>query len=448
MAKFSSLQAGLLASVVLVLPAFAGDADDMIKQLLPTKAGKPVAPVEPPVLSVQAATKDEIIGRLGSDLLARSVDPKVRPRQSILLAQGHEAEALSTLRALPSMQVAVAFQGSSDALAPESGPLLGTLAEALTDTKLASYRFVIGVHTNSIGSDEYNFSLSNLRAKAIVDTLVAVHGLSKDRIFAVGFGRLVEGSGGPSEPSERIRVVNLGDTAVLTAPLNAGVSSPAVARKSSVAVDGKAHPKLSGNKASRVHVVHHRSRSDLWHAAANPHPHWAGRLRHPSAQVVSRVADRPAHRRPVGTYVDPGTGTGEHETGDSLSASWGSYDPSGSHRSNSGNGNSASGSSSASTSGASSGGAGSSGGHGWSDRRLKREISRIGTSPSGLAIYSFRYVWGGPILVGVMAQDLLISRPNAVQVGPGGYLQVNYSRIDVDMMPLGRWQAVSDALSA
>ena len=116
---------------------------------------------------------------------------------------------------------------------------------------------------------------------------------------------------------------------------------------------------------------------------------------------------------------------------------------SGSGGSSSSGGNSGSGGSSSSGgnsgSGGSSGngGGGSSGnGGGWSDRRLKTEIYAIGHSPSGLPIYSFRYIWGGPTYVGVMAQDLLAARPDAVIVTESGYLMVDYDRIDVKMMAL------------
>jgi hypothetical protein len=80
-----------------------------------------------------------------------------------------------------------------------------------------------------------------------------------------------------------------------------------------------------------------------------------------------------------------------------------------------------------------SGGGGGGGGGGWSDRRLKRDIVRLGASPSGLPIYSFQYVWGGPRYVGVMAQDMLKLRPDAVIYDESGYYKVDYSRIDVDM---------------
>jgi len=88
------------------------------------------------------------------------------------------------------------------------------------------------------------------------------------------------------------------------------------------------------------------------------------------------------------------------------------------------------------------GGGGGSGGGSWSDRRLKRDIRRIGTSPSGLRIYAFRYVWGGPVFVGVMAQDLLESRPDAVIETESGLLMVDYDRIDVKMTTLDERLAV------
>ncbi|WP_261333323.1 tail fiber domain-containing protein [Rhizobium leguminosarum] len=102
-------------------------------------------------------------------------------------------------------------------------------------------------------------------------------------------------------------------------------------------------------------------------------------------------------------------------------------------------GNSSSGSSSGggmgggSDSGSSDSG-GPSGGWDGSDRRLKTQIRRIGTSPAGIPIYAFRYVWGGPLFIGTMAQDLLLIRPDAVMQTASGYYMVDYTRLDIDMV--------------
>ena len=71
-----------------------------------------------------------------------------------------------------------------------------------------------------------------------------------------------------------------------------------------------------------------------------------------------------------------------------------------------------------------------------SDIRLKHSIARLGTSPSGLPFYSFRYKAdgpAGPLYKGVMAQELLtLGRDDAVAVMQDGMFAVDYGAIDVD----------------
>jgi hypothetical protein len=62
-----------------------------------------------------------------------------------------------------------------------------------------------------------------------------------------------------------------------------------------------------------------------------------------------------------------------------------------------------------------------------SDRRLKRDVSFLGFWRD-LPIYAYRYIWGGPRQVGVMAQDMLRLRPAAV-VPVGDFLAVDYGRL-------------------
>jgi hypothetical protein len=49
----------------------------------------------------------------------------------------------------------------------------------------------------------------------------------------------------------------------------------------------------------------------------------------------------------------------------------------------------------------------------WSDRRLKQFIKRIGWLANGLAVYSYRYVWGDES-VGLMADEVKALHPHAV----------------------------------
>lgn len=62
-----------------------------------------------------------------------------------------------------------------------------------------------------------------------------------------------------------------------------------------------------------------------------------------------------------------------------------------------------------------------------SDRRLKREIQRIGTADNGLPLYTFKYIGGDMVHVGVMAQDVIKVRPAAVHTNAHGFMSVDYA---------------------
>ena len=64
----------------------------------------------------------------------------------------------------------------------------------------------------------------------------------------------------------------------------------------------------------------------------------------------------------------------------------------------------------------------------FSDRRLKRNIKKIGNYLNGLAKYSFEYIWGEKS-VGVMADEVEKVLPNAVYTHISGYKMVNYAMV-------------------
>lgn len=65
----------------------------------------------------------------------------------------------------------------------------------------------------------------------------------------------------------------------------------------------------------------------------------------------------------------------------------------------------------------------------FSDARLKTNIKKVGKTADGFNAYAFNYIWGGPEQIGVMAQEVLESKPEAVTLHPSGYLMVDYSQI-------------------
>lgn len=63
-----------------------------------------------------------------------------------------------------------------------------------------------------------------------------------------------------------------------------------------------------------------------------------------------------------------------------------------------------------------------------SDRRFKTDIERVGTLDNGLGVYRYRYKSGGPMQLGVMADEVKAVNPAAV-VNVGGVDYVNYGGI-------------------
>lgn len=78
----------------------------------------------------------------------------------------------------------------------------------------------------------------------------------------------------------------------------------------------------------------------------------------------------------------------------------------------------------------------------FSDRRLKTDIVALGETEDGIKLYSWKYksdlvtTW-----VGVMAQDLEATHPEALVTGENGFYRVNYSDLGVRMMTLEQWNA-------
>jgi hypothetical protein len=68
-----------------------------------------------------------------------------------------------------------------------------------------------------------------------------------------------------------------------------------------------------------------------------------------------------------------------------------------------------------------------------SDKRAKKNITRVGETDEGLPIYRYQYKKGvggnGMFTLGVMAQEVEKSRPDAVMTGPDGLKRVDYGKV-------------------
>jgi hypothetical protein len=64
-----------------------------------------------------------------------------------------------------------------------------------------------------------------------------------------------------------------------------------------------------------------------------------------------------------------------------------------------------------------------------SDRRVKENVKRIGKLANGLATYAFNYIGDTVRRFGVMAQEVVGVRPDAVVITPNGYMAVDYRKV-------------------
>lgn len=66
---------------------------------------------------------------------------------------------------------------------------------------------------------------------------------------------------------------------------------------------------------------------------------------------------------------------------------------------------------------------------GYSDRRLKTDIERVGTLDSGLPVYRYRYHGENEFRLGVMADEAKEQFPDAVLRDVSGFDRVDYAQV-------------------
>ena len=114
----------------------------------------------------------------------------------------------------PAVNLTVNFANGSADLTPDAIRTLDALGRALASKDLAAYRFRIEGHTDTVGSSDYNRTLSERRAEAVVDYVAKKYGVDPSRLQAVGMGEdglLVPTPPQTPEPrNRRVQVINLG----------------------------------------------------------------------------------------------------------------------------------------------------------------------------------------------------------------------------------------------
>lgn len=88
----------------------------------------------------------------------------------------------------PKLDLDIKFAFGSDQLTEEARHELDVVGEALTDPQLAEKKFVLGGHTDDVGSDAYNETLSVRRAEAARSYVAGKWGVDPARLGSTGYG--------------------------------------------------------------------------------------------------------------------------------------------------------------------------------------------------------------------------------------------------------------------
>lgn len=112
------------------------------------------------------------------------------------------------------VSLTVQFATGSAELTPEAVHTLDDLGKALSSHTLASYRFRIEGHTDTVGARQSNLELSDRRATAVLDYLAENFAVDRSRLRAIGMGEnglLIPTPDQTPEPrNRRVQVVNIG----------------------------------------------------------------------------------------------------------------------------------------------------------------------------------------------------------------------------------------------
>ncbi|MCF3641088.1 OmpA family protein [Rhizobium sp. TRM95111] len=123
-----------------------------------------------------------------ADEIARGLIPAFSKTRGLLvettpIATNSYGDALAA-----TVNLAVEFEFNSAALTEKAATLLDALGEALGRPELAQYRFVLGGHTDAVGSDTFNLDLSRQRAETTARFLAERYGVGSERLVLRAFG--------------------------------------------------------------------------------------------------------------------------------------------------------------------------------------------------------------------------------------------------------------------
>jgi outer membrane protein OmpA-like peptidoglycan-associated protein len=168
--------------------------------------GTTPAPASPPeIAKEQPATTPPQVASPSSPPPGSSspeAKPELKPDEAVRRAEAKEA---------PSIDLEIYFDYKSAEVTPKAVAVLNTLGRALSDARLADDSFLIAGHTDAKGGAAYNLELSQRRAQAVRQFLIANFKVDAQRLIAKGYGlqRLKTPTDPLAAANRRVQIVNL-----------------------------------------------------------------------------------------------------------------------------------------------------------------------------------------------------------------------------------------------
>jgi OOP family OmpA-OmpF porin len=132
----------------------------------------------------------------------------------------------------PVAETSVKFGFNKDNLTPKSMEALDQLAGSIASTK--GYIIALEGSTDSVGSAEYNYDLSQRRANSVIQYLASKYNVPAHKIYVIGLGKdkpvetnkTKEGRADNRRVDVRLMTNTVGDTAQPATPAATGQNNP------------------------------------------------------------------------------------------------------------------------------------------------------------------------------------------------------------------------------
>ena len=165
------------------------------------------------LLAAYQAEADDASRRPTAEQIIQGLKSPVKTRAFNARGITVENNAVQPAPVNPSIDLEVNFEFGSARLTTDAELVLDNLGKALNDPALVRSRFIVAGHTDAVGGDAVNQTLSEQRAKAVKAYLVARHRIGAERLDTIGYGRsrLANPADPTSGVNRRVQVTNAGE---------------------------------------------------------------------------------------------------------------------------------------------------------------------------------------------------------------------------------------------